>query len=415
MTRRLLPLALALSAACVSPEVTEDCAETGCAAGQICQPDGTCAAACVPRGCAADSCGRIGDGCGGEVECGDCDGGDVCVSNVCCTPQTCEERGAQCGAPVENTCMTTLDCGTCEDGETCTESFRCSCTPEPLLLAELDRDDGPPLRANISTASPLLTVEGGRTILTFSTSRWDGDTSYTALARVELVSPALPDLATLEMIEGTAEGIGWAARQSVSADGLELFFDSSRPNGDWRDPEIYAAHRSSADGAWSVPVVVESVGSSSDDADTVGSPQLLPDGRTLLYGRAGVPALATRASTTPGDLAFVPEAGAAFEDPLEDPSVPVSVGNFVIDCDRTRILYTREWSPAGTDLRQISFQLDPVRFGTPEPYARFAVPPLGDGSHGHRVLRFAEAPDCGGVYLGNFAADLYYLAASCGG
>lgn len=72
-------------------------------------------------------CGPAGDGCGGEIACGDCTvpgetcgGGGmpgVCGSNVC-TPNTCEGLGKNCG-PVADGCGKLLQCGTCAPPKTC--------------------------------------------------------------------------------------------------------------------------------------------------------------------------------------------------------------------------------------------------------------------------------------------------------
>src|SRR3954471_6344913 len=42
-----------------------------------------------PVACSTDAatyCGKIGNGCGGIVDCGDCTGGQVCVQSVCSMP-----------------------------------------------------------------------------------------------------------------------------------------------------------------------------------------------------------------------------------------------------------------------------------------------------------------------------------------
>jgi hypothetical protein len=73
-------------------------------------------------------CGHIGDGCGGEVECGDCPANQVCglyTPHVCapapgtCTPASCEiEQGRYCGV-ISDGCGTVKECGDCKDGWTC--------------------------------------------------------------------------------------------------------------------------------------------------------------------------------------------------------------------------------------------------------------------------------------------------------
>jgi hypothetical protein len=89
---------------------------------------------CIPRTCvdAGANCGKIGDGCGGIVDCGGCTGADICggngKANVCgnsfavdgatCLPRTCADVGANCG-PVGDGCGGLIDCGTCSSPQTC--------------------------------------------------------------------------------------------------------------------------------------------------------------------------------------------------------------------------------------------------------------------------------------------------------
>ena len=72
------------------------------------------------------TCGPVGDGCGGIIECGDCPAGDTCggggipgkCGSVVCAPKTCADLGVQCG-PAGDGCGKQLDCGACTGGETC--------------------------------------------------------------------------------------------------------------------------------------------------------------------------------------------------------------------------------------------------------------------------------------------------------
>lgn len=111
----------------------------GCTMGQVCGGGGVayqCGGGnfCVPLTCAtADAgCGLIGDGCGGQVNCdvgGGCTPPQVCggggEANKCgggstCTPfATCAAAGAECGT-VGDGCGGTLNCGNpCTGGEAC--------------------------------------------------------------------------------------------------------------------------------------------------------------------------------------------------------------------------------------------------------------------------------------------------------
>jgi len=88
---------------------------------------------CVKKTCAdlKATCGPIGDGCGGVVQCGTCDtaSGETCggggVPSVCgkpaCTKLTCADNGANCGVSSDGCGGVTASCGTCNTaaGEFC--------------------------------------------------------------------------------------------------------------------------------------------------------------------------------------------------------------------------------------------------------------------------------------------------------
>jgi hypothetical protein len=108
---------------------TLDCG--GCPTGQTCGGGGTpsvCgASSCQPKTCAqlGINCGPSGDGCGGTIQCQPCPSGQTCggsgTPNVCgtppCTPVACP-AGANCGV-VANGCGGTISCGTCQSPQTC--------------------------------------------------------------------------------------------------------------------------------------------------------------------------------------------------------------------------------------------------------------------------------------------------------
>jgi hypothetical protein len=83
---------------------------------------------CTPAKCptAAGTCGQMGDGCGGLLDCGTCTPPQTCggggTANVCggtgCTPRTCQQANATCG-PVADGCGGILDCGQCNPPQTC--------------------------------------------------------------------------------------------------------------------------------------------------------------------------------------------------------------------------------------------------------------------------------------------------------
>jgi hypothetical protein len=73
------------------------------------------------------TCGPIGDGCGGVINCGTCPGHQTCGGGgtpfqcggaAGCIPLTCASLGLACG-PAGDGCGGTLDCGTCTGGKTC--------------------------------------------------------------------------------------------------------------------------------------------------------------------------------------------------------------------------------------------------------------------------------------------------------
>jgi hypothetical protein len=87
-----------------------------------------CGHSCKQTTCGAKgaNCGVIGDGCGGTLNCGDCTAPAICggggTANVCgtpaCSPRSCASVGATCG-PISDGCGSTVDCGACPSGQTC--------------------------------------------------------------------------------------------------------------------------------------------------------------------------------------------------------------------------------------------------------------------------------------------------------
>ncbi len=82
---------------------------------------------CTPTTCAAagKNCGTISDGCGGNLNCGNCTSPETCggggTANVCgggCTPTTCAAEGKNCGT-ISDGCGGNLNCGSCTSPETC--------------------------------------------------------------------------------------------------------------------------------------------------------------------------------------------------------------------------------------------------------------------------------------------------------
>lgn len=93
-------------------------------------------ASCLPVSCTPEGgqyCGRIGDGCGNRLECGNCQGDWTCEEGLCvggpsCEPVACEtEGGARYCGEIGDGCGRALSCGDCAEGEKCDGGL---CVPE---------------------------------------------------------------------------------------------------------------------------------------------------------------------------------------------------------------------------------------------------------------------------------------------
>lgn len=78
---------------------------------------------CVPNrmACSGLTCGIVDDGCGNQIDCGGCSGGDACLSNRCvqsCLPNRLACSGKTCGT-VDDGCGRQATCGTCGSRELC--------------------------------------------------------------------------------------------------------------------------------------------------------------------------------------------------------------------------------------------------------------------------------------------------------
>jgi hypothetical protein len=137
-----------------------------CPAGQTCGATGVpgvCPGSaavdpnCQPIACGqgkAKYCGRIGDGCGRALECGDCLLPETCggagVRNVCggtdpgCVRLTCVTTGGRYCGVIGDGCGGALDCGACAAGQVCGNAQLASvCLPagcQPLLCKQSTGD-----------------------------------------------------------------------------------------------------------------------------------------------------------------------------------------------------------------------------------------------------------------------------------
>lgn len=88
--------------------------------------------ACTLNTCEQENgryCGIVGDGCGGELDCGDCPAGQECgaagLPNLCaatpgtCTPLSCSDGAAKYCGEIGDGCGGVIDCGGCDPGLEC--------------------------------------------------------------------------------------------------------------------------------------------------------------------------------------------------------------------------------------------------------------------------------------------------------
>ena len=127
-----------------------DCGQ--CPDGIICGAHGVpneCEVVCETLSCAeaGAECGTTDDGCGGTLDCGDCTDGTFCgasgTPNTCggvCIPETCTSLGFDCGS-VSDGCGEILACGTCDDPYACSDNV-CTCETA-LTCAEAGAECGP--------------------------------------------------------------------------------------------------------------------------------------------------------------------------------------------------------------------------------------------------------------------------------
>jgi hypothetical protein len=112
-----------------------DCRGRTCPAGVTCGGgglEGVCGTVCLGATISCQQptgryCGRIGDGCGRPLECGECPDRYVCDEQICrCKPGACGDKPVACEGPGYRYCGRigdgiggSLDCGACKTGEIC--------------------------------------------------------------------------------------------------------------------------------------------------------------------------------------------------------------------------------------------------------------------------------------------------------
>jgi hypothetical protein len=128
-----------------------------CASGQTCSGGLCVPASCTPLTCAVAGggqyCGKIGDGCGGSLDCLGCSAPMTCgganIAGVCGTPAAsctnrlnCNPMGGQYCGVVGDNCGGSIDCGACTNGMACRPDHLCPSTgPGPCqgLQCQLDK------------------------------------------------------------------------------------------------------------------------------------------------------------------------------------------------------------------------------------------------------------------------------------
>ncbi|MBS1118613.1 MAG: Tryptophan synthase alpha chain [Deltaproteobacteria bacterium] len=93
--------------------------------------DGSAGCGLVTCASQGATCGPVGDGCGGVIDCGSCTAPESCGGGgtlfTCgggsgsgtCTPRTCAQAGATCGVVSDGCGGVTANCGSCAAGSTC--------------------------------------------------------------------------------------------------------------------------------------------------------------------------------------------------------------------------------------------------------------------------------------------------------
>jgi len=151
-----------------TPAQNPKASETACGGGNVCNASGGCVdcftnAQCTPPdtcggggpaeqcGCSAvdpcngNNCGALVDTCNVTQACTCAAGGDVCVANACCTPESdavaCANGGVVCGGSVVNNCGQTVNC-TCSGVDVC--FMGACCTPDADACNTLNWECGNP-------------------------------------------------------------------------------------------------------------------------------------------------------------------------------------------------------------------------------------------------------------------------------
>jgi len=295
---------------------------------------------------------------------------------------------------------------TCPEGADCERSF---CWGTASVVTTSTRSD-----VSDTGGVPVIDPDGAWLYVSRKLPEWRHSTGALARhVRMRIVGPGQVDPSTAEILPTTATAtVGYNGVPSVTRDGLEMVFNSTRGDEAWRDPEVYLSWRASRAAAWSIPRAIEGIGTRMYHDDGVEDPLMLPDGRTLIFTRLDTNrvAQARRVRDELGSVEMVIQTDAL----ASERGYRVLSNN--LSCDGWHLLFVRRIADSvGSDMEPRAtkiLSLDPLLFAAdsvpiPLPVGRDRVQKK-DG-----LLSINEAPDCSGVYFSDFDRVYYAPAVAC--
>ena len=171
------------------------------------------ATVCTLVTCASSgaSCGPIGDGCGGDVDCGTCTAPDFCggdgtlfecgggSGSGACVARTCAQAGANCGVIADGCGTLTASCGTCGSGELCGANGSANACGVPACTGLCSKQNACENQAT-TTITGTITVPGHDDTATWGTP----DPVYGALVYVPNGSAGAPTYGVQPFASGVA-------------------------------------------------------------------------------------------------------------------------------------------------------------------------------------------------------------------
>jgi hypothetical protein len=176
------------------------------------EPDAQQGCGLVTCASAGASCGPVGDGCGGVIDCGTCNAPETCGgagtlftcgdgggSGTSCTPRSCTDAAANCGVVADGCGGLTPSCGTCPTGEACGAGGTPNvCAPITCtgLCQQVDSCSGMPK----TTISGTVTAPGHTNTTLWGTP----DPIYGALVYIPNGAAGAPTYGTMPFSAGVA-------------------------------------------------------------------------------------------------------------------------------------------------------------------------------------------------------------------